>query len=131
MPCIDVQQFPRTQIKLNVEVAVDDGSALSACVSACLVALATGGVPLLSLPIAVTCVFPCAIDPDLEDEAKGKLVLVCEQDAIVGVLSKGQAFSMGQLDQCMAAALKASHVMRGVLTQAFQASVQTNPTMKI
>jgi len=54
--CVDAKAFPRMLLCLRVAVIEDDGGALPCAVNACITALASAGVPMLHMPLAVSIV---------------------------------------------------------------------------
>lgn len=72
--CIIKENYPRSVIEIVIQVIKSDGSVLSSCVNATAIALMDAGIPMLSLPIATTCILKSstneiAIDPTSEEES--------------------------------------------------------------
>jgi len=53
--CIDIERYPRCVIEIVLQIVQSDGSVLGALLHAAVAALMDGGIDLLYLPVATTC----------------------------------------------------------------------------
>jgi exosome complex component RRP41 len=53
--CIDLKSCPRLLIVVDVSVLRDDGATLSAAINACSLAVMDSGIPMLYVPMSLTC----------------------------------------------------------------------------
>jgi ribonuclease PH len=131
--CIDVEQYPRCVIEIVLQIVQSDGSILGALLHAAIAALMDGGIDLLYLPIATTCLVKrgncdgnsnsktaICLDPTSEEEEEdgdsSLLVVVTKQPdddsgsgetTMIGSHAVGPGVSLPDLLMCMNVANKA------------------------
>lgn len=129
--CIDVVRYPRCVVEIVLQIVQADGSLLAGLLHAAVAALMDGGIDLLYLPVATTCLVKSAsnnkrmirLDPTAEEEEDDPvttlLVFVNEQgggrykkkgegDKILGSHTIGPGVALDDFLACMQVAGKAS-----------------------
>mmetsp|Transcript_77941 Transcript_77941/g.158362 ORF Transcript_77941/g.158362 Transcript_77941/m.158362 type:complete len:234 (+) Transcript_77941:1-702(+) len=119
--CVDVSVFPRCIVEVVLQIIQSDGSLLACLLHGAVAALMDGGVDLLYLPVATTCLVgansgkhPIRLDPTSNEEEEERdssiVVLVNEQkkpDKILGSHMVGLGVSLDDMLSCIQIASKA------------------------
>uniref|UniRef100_A0A0K0FUV7 Exosome complex component RRP41 (inferred by orthology to a human protein) n=1 Tax=Strongyloides venezuelensis TaxID=75913 RepID=A0A0K0FUV7_STRVS len=71
--CIVTELYPKSQIDIYIDILLNDGSVMAACINAAAVALATSSIPMRYVPTTVTvgyCDSDYVLDLNADEEAK-------------------------------------------------------------
>ncbi|KAJ3024166.1 Exosome component 5 [Thoreauomyces humboldtii] len=121
---------PRTLIRITLQVLTDDGGILSTALNAAILALVDAGIPLRSLPAAVTCMMDregvLFLDPTtVEVEGSQSSHVFVFDDAGEGTLANVStgAFTMDEYTNCYDQCLSAAATLQSLFRSSIEGKV--------